>query len=79
MRVRIDASWEDHFPCGIDDDIGLHLEFLSDQSDRLALNQNVAVIIIDCGDYSSVFDKCLHLVRGTLKIDNRCTRPAIRT
>ena len=60
MRMRIDPAGNDELARGVDDDIGLHIERLTDRRDRLAVDKDVGGVVVNGGYNTAVFDKCFH-------------------
>jgi hypothetical protein len=61
MGVRIDSAGDDKSPLGVDDLVGIRVDRPSDHGDRLAVDEDVRVVVVDCGDDVGVFDEgCGH-------------------
>ena len=64
VRVRVDCAGQHVLAGGVDDLVGLDVERLADQRDALALDVDVADVVVGGGDDPAAFDQYGHGVRS---------------
>ena len=62
MRVRVDAAREDVLARGVDDPIGVDVERLADHRDPLAVDVDVADVVVGGRDDPPALDQCRHVI-----------------
>ena len=78
MRVRVDAAGQHVLARGVDHLVGLHVERLADQRDRLVLDVEIRDVIVGGGDDATAANQNRHLASFFVGARHREAVPGTR-